>query len=371
MNLPFSNGDAGPGDPDSAYDVRPIVAIRRQDRTVWWFAGGAIVAAALLFSALEARRRGTEQAEIGSSAATSFATPETIPELVIPSLQTQIAPYPPGTSAWLEPENAQQRPSPFAVPRQQFSTGQTHISRDPYSGGSVYQAPSPPPLVIDEETQTADTVAPGVESPQQGSASTVRLQTKRIIASLLENPSVTVIQGTLINAVLETALDSTRPGQTRAVVTRDIFGFDGTRLLIPRGSRLYGVYEADVAQGQKRAQIRWTRLLRPDGVSVALDSPAADPLGRAGVEGKVDNHILQRFGNALLGVTGNIGSALITRSISSSSPVVVALPGATQSASQTAAPYSNQITPTLKVRQGTRITVFVQHDLDFTSVEAP
>ena len=168
---------------------------------------------------------------------------------------------------------------------------------------------------------------------------------------------------------METALDSTSPGQTRALVTRDVYGFDGKRLLIPRGTRLYGAYEADVAQGQKRAQIRWTRLLRPDGVTIALDSPAADPLGRAGVEAKVNNHFFGRLGNALIGTAGNIGSALVTRSVAPSSPVVVAVPGTTQAATQSISPGSAQIMPTLSVRQGTRITVFVQHDLDFTTVE--
>jgi type IV secretory pathway VirB10-like protein len=70
-----------------------------------------------------------------------------------------------------------------------------------------------------------------------------------------------------------------------------------------------------------------------------------------------------------VGTTANIGSALVTRSIAPTSPVVVAVPGATQSVSQSVTPTSTQIAPTLTVRQGTRITVFVQHDLDFTSVE--
>ena len=188
------------------------------------------------------------------------------------------------------------------------------------------------------------------------------------MAGRLENPATTVVQGTLINAVLETALDSTRSGQARAVVTRDVHGFDGTHILIPRGTRLYGAYDAHITQGQNRAQIRWKRLLRPDGVSVALDPPAADPLGRAGVRGRVDSHFIQRLGNALLGTTANIGSVLLTQRIGNS-PVVVAVPDSAQTATEAIAPSSNQIMPTLTVRQGTRIAVFVQHDLDFSSVD--
>jgi type IV secretion system protein VirB10 len=362
MNLPFSHPEKG-GDPSSEYDVRPMVAIRRQDRSVWWFAGGALIAAVLLFSALEARRQGTEQAEDRAAAGTSFAAPEAVPDLVVPTLPLQSSPGLISRDGWPQPGDQPRRnATPGLQPQPRPVINQpTYRSQLTYSDNAYQVPPSPYP-------NEPGGSAPAFEAPSPP-ATRAATGTNRVMAGRLENPSTTVIQGTLINAVLETALDSTRPGQTRAVVTRDVYGFDGKRLLIPRGTRLYGSYEADVAQGQKRAQIRWARLLRPDGVSVALDSPAADPLGRAGVAGKVNSHFLQRLGNALVGTTANIGSALVTRSIAPTSPVVVAVPGATQSVSQSVTPTSTQIAPTLTVRQGTRITVFVQHDLDFTSVE--
>ena len=47
-------------------------------------------------------------------------------------------------------------------------------------------------------------------------------------ASQLRYPSNTIIEGTVIAAVLETALNSDLPGYVRAVVTRDVKGFDGS-----------------------------------------------------------------------------------------------------------------------------------------------
>jgi type IV secretory pathway VirB10-like protein len=124
-------------------------------------------------------------------------------------------------------------------------------------------------------------------------------------ASALANRATTVPEGTLIAAVLETGFDSTQPGFARAVVSRDVRSFDGANVLIPRGSKLIGEYRSDVAHGQKRAVIIWTRLIRPDGMTIAMDSPAVDTTGRGGVPASVNNHFLERFGDALLQTTGH------------------------------------------------------------------
>src|SRR5690606_4525470 len=87
------------------------------------------------------------------------------------------------------------------------------------------------------------------------------------------DPRTTVTQGTMIPAVLETAINTDVPGYVRAVVSQDVRSFDGTRILVPRSSRLIGQYQSGLQAGQKRAYVIWTRLIRPDGISVALASP--------------------------------------------------------------------------------------------------
>jgi type IV secretion system protein VirB10 len=190
-------------------------------------------------------------------------------------------------------------------------------------------------------------------------------RTRRVTASTFLNPSLTIPQGTVIQAVLETALDSTRAGGVRALVQRDVSSFDGSRVLIPRGSRLYGEYEANLQRGQKRALVQWTRLIRPDGVTINLDSPSSDPLGRAGIKGKVDSKFLQRFGGAILQSVLDIGVGVAVNRATDG--VIVALPGSTQNV-QVTEPQSIQ--PTLKVRHGTSVSVFVARDLDFSTVES-
>jgi type IV secretion system protein VirB10 len=163
--------------------------------------------------------------------------------------------------------------------------------------------------------------------------------------------------------VLETGFDSTKAGYARAVVSRDVRGFDGKNILIPRGSRLIGESDAAIARGQNRALITWTRLIRPDGMTITLDSPAVDPAGRTGVAASVNTHFLGRFGDALLQSTFAIGQALAGRAVTG--PVVV-VGGSAAAAGTQLFPATNYV-PTLKVPAGKSISVFVAHDLDFSA----
>ncbi|RYG86872.1 MAG: TrbI/VirB10 family protein, partial [Alphaproteobacteria bacterium] len=125
-------------------------------------------------------------------------------------------------------------------------------------------------------------------------------------------------------------------------------------------------YRSETAPGQKRALINWIRLIRPDGATIAIGSPAADPLGGTGIKARVNSHFFERFTGAILQSALDIGVNLASRS--TGSPVIVALPGTVQNVTgQGNQP--QQITPTLKVRQGTSISIFVARDLDFTGVE--
>lgn len=180
-------------------------------------------------------------------------------------------------------------------------------------------------------------------------------------ATKLSEPANTVVQGTLIPAVLETAIDTDVPGYVRAVVSQDVRSFDGSRVLIPRSSRLIGEYKGVTQAGQRRVLLNWTRLVRPDGVSIALASPAADFTGQAGIGGQVNSHFFSRFGSSiLLSILGGAG----TLATGGASTVVVG--GAGQSAASVAAQRDSNRPPTIKVQQGEPIRVFTARDLIFS-----
>src|SRR3546814_10492126 len=98
-----------------------------------------------------------------------------------------------------------------------------------------------------------DRAAPAGESR---SLSPLGATAMRSRAGSMSNRSTTVPQGTLIPAVLETAFNSTGSGFARALVQRDIYGFDGARVLIPRGSRLIGEYASDTRSEEHTSELQ-------------------------------------------------------------------------------------------------------------------
>ena len=161
-------------------------------------------------------------------------------------------------------------------------------------GGAAALPPTPGLAGVKNDDLSADDkFADRVAAAENAPARAVRIS----------NSSYTVPQGAIIAGVLETAINSDLPGYVRAVVSRDVMGFDGRRVLIPSGSRLIGQYRSGLAAGQSRAFIVWTRLTRPDGVTVSLGSPVTDPLGRAGSGRQGGQPFPQtlRFGHSALG----------------------------------------------------------------------
>ena len=189
-------------------------------------------------------------------------------------------------------------------------------------------------------------------------------------ATRLANTALIAPQGTVISAVLETGINSDLPGFVRAVVSRDVSGFDGSTVLIPRGSKLIGEYKSAVSQGQSRAFVIWSRLITPDGVSINLGSPATDTLGRGGVAGETNTHFVHRFGAAiLLSVIGAGLQALANQASSNSvNAVIISSPQQANNVATVALQKDIDIPPTITVPQGQAIRVFVSRDLDFSDV---
>lgn len=177
-----------------------------------------------------------------------------------------------------------------------------------------------------------------------------------------------VPQGTVVPAVLETALDSDLPGSVRGVVSRDVKSFDGARILIPRGSTLIGQYKSAVAEGQSRAFVIWSRVITPTGVAVDIGSPATDRLGRGGLDGDVDTHFFRRFGAAIMLSVLNAGLPAALGSGNGNTNLIIASPAQANRVAEIALQRQIEIPVTIRVPAGAPVQVFVARDLDFSNV---
>ncbi|MDB5678259.1 TrbI/VirB10 family protein [Sphingomonas bacterium] len=358
------------------HSARPVVARQRSGVANWMIVAGVVALGLVLFLILDARRRQlsapSTSPRFSGTGVPAPAAPLYIPPMPEPTPTAEpviVAPPPPPAPppapriVYVQPPQQPQivapTPPPPRVPNGPMLVVDTTAAEAAGGGGAT---------VSTDPDGNPVTAAPGAGAPAGGSAGA--LSTVRARASVMRNRATTVSQGTLIPAVLETALDSTRPGPARALVTRDVRGFDGSKVLIPRGSRLIGEYKADLQPGQNRALVIWTRLVRPDGATIALGSPSADPLGRVGIKGRVNSHFLERFASAFLQTALSVGTGYAAGlSGNNNSVAILSVPG---SVVGSASPLSGseQFQRTLRVKQGVSVSVFVARDLDFTSVEA-
>ena len=233
----------------------------------------------------------------------------------------------------------------------------------PSAGGQPPPGPANEPAPTAAPAQTAGLSKAEVFSARVGAERVEVSQAQRMTG--LDR---LVPQGAIIGAVMETALNSDLPGFARAIVQRDVSSFDGTAVLIPAGSRIIGQYQSGVAKGASRVFIIWTRLIRPDGVSVTLASPAIDEIGRGGVPGKVNRHFLQRYGGAILLSVLTGGLNVAAASVSGGGGTVVVGTAGEASALATQAAADLDIPPTITTPQGALVRIFVAQDLDFSAV---
>jgi type IV secretion system protein VirB10 len=173
--------------------------------------------------------------------------------------------------------------------------------------------------------------------------------------------------GSVIPAALVSGIRSDLPGQILGQVTEDVYdSVSGRFLLIPQGSKLIGVYDSQVANGQRRVLLAWTRLILPNGKSLVLEKlPAGDAAGYAGLEDQVDRHWGALFGAATLSTVLGVGAELGAGYRDSAILRALRL-GASDTFNQVgqqAVGRALSIPPTLTIRPGMPVRVMVAKDL--------
>ena len=360
--MDYLSMDNGKDDEDT-----PSVAIPNRPWVMPLGFGAAVILGALVFWQLSANRSRAEQARLtdpASGAEASVSLDNVPPPPNLYAQATPAPPPPPVSETIISPPPPPPRPTNLdeRLHSPSLIIDLTQPGGGTGSGGTQNNQGATPSAI-------ASAIGGGVgagRSADEEFAARIGVSSGGVArAQRMNDQAYTVAQGTLIPAVLETALNSDLPGYARAVVSRDVRSFDGQNVLAPRGSRLVGQYRSGVALGQSRAFVIWTRLIRPDGVGVELASPGTDALGRGGLEGRVDRHFLQRFGGAILLSLITTGAQLAAND-SDTQVIIASTTGAASDAASVALQSDLNIAPTVHVPQGSPIRVFVSRDLDFS-----
>ena len=114
-------------------------------------------------------------------------------------------------------------------------------------------------------------------------------------------------KGKIIEAVLETALDTAIGGEVKAMVITDVYDDKGCTILIPRGSIVFGVYNDVIESTYDRINIAWKRIDLPTGYLIDFDGIAVDNHGRKGIAGRYDGRYKEQLVQLAASSALNIG----------------------------------------------------------------
>ena len=209
-----------------------------------------------------------------------------------------------------------------------------------------------------------------------------------------------IAQGKTIPVILESSIDTNLPGSVRAIVARDVYSESGKNVLIAKGARVIGSYNAVIVNGQARVNVIWNRVIAENGVDINITSESIDEIGKAGVEGNLHTQWASKIMRAALvtaiplGVTAALNylpqsnnqqqqqqPAQVLQQAQQQLPIVVAQQPTgnninSETAIQQAGAQASQIMqdvvrvkmgdqPYMTLPHGSRINIFVNKDLIF------
>jgi type IV secretion system protein VirB10 len=179
--------------------------------------------------------------------------------------------------------------------------------------------------------------------------------------------SYVLFEGTVLEAVLINRLDGQFIGPIECLLSNDVFSHDRQHLLVPAGSKLLGETRKVESLGQTRLAVSFHRLLMPDGYSLSLDHfQGLNQIGDAGLRDQVNSHYLRIFGTSLaIGAIGAVAQGGTSGALTASGGDLMRQ-GFAQSTAQSSAQILDRflnVLPTITIREGHRIKVYMSGDL--------
>jgi type IV secretory pathway VirB10-like protein len=228
-----------------------------------------------------------------------------------------------------------------------------------------------PPAAVSNPTPASGAV-PGA-SPNTGP-----LPPQRTAPIDANGPLHLLLEGTIIDAVLTNRLDGSSASPVNALVTNAVYSHNGNHVVIPAGARVLGDTKPVQNLGEARLAIGFHRLLFPDGSTVSLEQfKGLNQAGDTGLHDRVNNHYLSTFGAAaavglVTGLGQYVGNARFGGGDGDRTIVVAGNVGSstTQATSQVMNRFLNRL-PTVTIREGTRLKVYLTNDLELPAYTSP
>jgi type IV secretion system protein VirB10 len=212
------------------------------------------------------------------------------------------------------------------------------------------------------------------QTPGALSAPRTPTQTDPISAT---GPLHRILEGTFIDAVLTNRLDGSEAAPVNCLVTNPLYSHSGRHVLIPAGARVLGETMPVRALGETRLAVSFHRLVMPDGRTYRLDEfMGLNQIGDAGLRDRVNHHYLATFGAAaavglITGLSQYLGN--VGLGAGDGNRTVVIAGGVGDAASQAAVQVMNRFLnrlPTVTIREGHRVKVYVTSDLELPAYMA-
>lgn len=209
---------------------------------------------------------------------------------------------------------------------------------------------------------------PQLPAPAPQAADSAKKRAPEVNVNNAHGQPYVVFEGTIIDTVLANRLDGEFAGPLKVMVTNPVYSHDGQHLLIPEGTFILGDVQKVGGLGQKRLAVTFHRLLMPDGYSVDLDQfHGLDQIGDTGLKDKVNNHYVEIFGASIaLGIISGAAEATNANAGYNESGTEAYKSGVASSLSQSSANVLDRfinIPPTITIREGHRIKVYITQDM--------
>ena len=191
-------------------------------------------------------------------------------------------------------------------------------------------------------------------------------------------PLYRVLEGTVIDTVLTNRLDGAMAAPVNCLVTNALYARGGTPIVIPAGARILGDTKPVQAFGEMRLAVAFHRLTMPDGHTYSLAHlPALNQIGDTGLRDQVNQHYASTFGAAaavglISGLSQLLGSAAFNGR-SDQQRTVILSGGSVDSTAQASLQVMNRFLnrlPTITIREGHRVKVYLTSDLELPAYHA-